>query len=86
MFGLRELRHCPPHFERVQFNLYTTEKTITDWIYENLSGRFYAGRVDTLNESTNTTSRQHLIAFEYPSEASYFSLFLPEINQPTDFL
>ena len=43
VFGLRKLDHCPPHFERVVFDIKTSEKQITDWIHENLSGRFYLG-------------------------------------------
>ena len=79
VFGLRILAHCPPHFERVQFELYTNEKDICDWIHENLEGRFYIGPTDI--KSKSSTVRQTLVAFELHQEASYFSLFLPQINQ-----
>lgn len=79
VFGLRQVDWCPPHFERVVFDSYTNEKAITDWIYENLRSRFYVGQTDVKVE--NTFQRQMLVAFEDPSEASYFSLFLPQINQ-----
>ena len=72
--GLRELNWCPPHFTRVMFDPLITKKTVTDWLYENLAGRFYVGDSDV------NDSRQLLVAFEIPSEASYFSLFLPQIN------
>ena len=79
--GLRTLSWCPPHFERVQFDLSVNEKVITDWIYENLEGRFYIGSIDVVQEGSRPTYRQCLVAFELASEASYFSIFLPQINQ-----
>jgi hypothetical protein len=85
VFGLRQLTHCPPHFERVQFDLSSSEKDITDWIYENLQGRFYIGSVDVKQPDSRPTFRQALVAFENASEASYFSLFLPQINQAKVF-
>lgn len=77
--GLRKLEHCPPHFECVQFNSFTDEKQITDWIYENLVGRFYVGFKDVF-EDNKVSHRCMIAAFEVPSEASYFSLLLPQIN------
>jgi len=83
VFGLRKLEHCPPHFEQVTFNPYVTEKHISDWIYENLSGRFYVGHRDIYN---NRSQERHcVVAFEQASEASYFSLFLPQINPTPSF-
>ena len=43
VFGLRRMDHCPPHFEKVYFDLRTSEKHISDWIYEHLIGRFWFG-------------------------------------------
>lgn len=77
LFGLRKLDHCPPHFFAVDFDLSTNEKKISDWIYENLSGRFYLG--DSLDaEKKNLCKRA---AFEIHSEASYFALQLADINK-----
>lgn len=81
IFGLRQLTHCPPHFERVQFDLRTSEKDITDWIYENLEGRFYFGQIDVTQPYNRPTFRQCLVAFELSSEATYFSMFLTQINE-----
>ena len=98
--GLRELAWCPPHFERVQFDCIIGTNDLTDWIYENLQGRFYIGEVDVpesgasdhviLNQHniSNTTGqvtffpsiRQTVAAFEIASEATYFSLLLPQFN------
>ena len=78
--GLRKLEHCPPHFERVVFDIRTSQKSISDWIYENLEGRFWIG--DTYNTSTGrSTSLNKCAAFEKHSEASYFSLILDTINK-----
>lgn len=78
VFGLRRLEHCPPHFEKLHFDLRATEKAITDWVYENLAGRFY------FNDHYATTNGKltlcKCIAFEDSSELSYFGLFLDTIN------
>ena len=84
VFGLRRVEHCPPHFTPVDFDIYVNEKIISDWIYENLSGRFYYGY--SYNHIPNPASKirvnaQRRAAFELPSEASYFSLLLDTINR-----
>ena len=81
--GLRELAWCPPHFERVQFESYVTDKLLSNWIYENLSGRFYIGAVDV--NVSEKYKRQVVVGFESPGEASYFSLCLSQINPLSDF-
>jgi hypothetical protein len=80
VFGLRQLDHCPPHFERIAFDLRATPKDITDWIYENLSGRFYVGDETVTDEPTGQFKIQKVAGFERHEEASYFGLFLPDIN------
>jgi len=78
---LRQVNHCPPHFEQVVFEPYVTSKQITDWLYENLEGRFYVGYIDVARVSGGKPiDRNLLVAFELASEASYFSLILPTIN------
>ena len=71
------MRHCPPHFERVNFDIKTSEKKIADWIVENLSGRFWMGECYS---SASTGGQQKCVAFEEPGEASYFVLVLDQIN------
>jgi hypothetical protein len=79
--GLRELNWCPPHFTRVQFEPYITKKQVTDWLYENLEGRFYVGDIDVPRTSGGKPiDRNLLVGFELPAEASYFSLILASIN------
>ena len=78
---LRRVYHCPPHFEQVTFSPYITEKQVTDWLYENLTGRFYIGLVDvSRTPGGKVIDRDMLVAFELPSEASYFSLMLADLN------
>jgi hypothetical protein len=80
VFGLRKLDHCPPHFTKIAFDLRTHDlKAITDWIWENLDGRFYFGD-DYSNGEGNGVAMQKVAAFEIPGEASYFTLILDTIN------
>lgn len=79
--GLRVLEHCPPHFYAVDFDLSASAKKISDWIYENLSGRFYFGEVFVTDENSGSTVMKRRAAFEIHSEASYFALSLTEINK-----
>ena len=80
VFGLRQMEHCPPHFTKVPFDLATTDKNITDWIWENLDGRFYYG--DYYSETSSASvGMQKMASFEIPGEASYFALILNTINK-----
>jgi hypothetical protein len=85
VFGLRRTEHLPPHFEHLTFDLRTTEKNITDWVYENLAGRFYLGDYFAVNEKGQSVIYK-CIAFEEPGELSYFGLFLDTINKQEAFL
>ena len=80
VFGLRELDHCPPHFVKVDFALRATEKTISDWIWTNLDGRFWYGDYYYKDENTNVVF-QKCAAFEIPGEASMFALMLDQVNK-----
>jgi hypothetical protein len=64
----------------VIFDLAVQDKDLVDWLYENLEGRFYSGQIDVRQES-GVIARQQCIAFELAAEASYFALFLPQLNQ-----
>lgn len=80
VFGIRELNHCPPHFIRVDFNLRTSEKAISDWIWTNLDGRFWYGDWYSKDSAGNVTV-QKSVGFEIPGEASMFALILDQINK-----
>lgn len=77
---LRRVDHCPPHFTPVTFNLSTSEKVITDWIWENLQGRFYFGDQYSIKEDGNIDLGK-TASFELPGEASYFALMLSSFNK-----
>lgn len=80
VFGLRELEHCPPHFTTVDFQLRCGQKVITDWIWSNLSGRFWLGEYYYKDEN-NLVQTIRRAAFEQPGEASMFALILDQINK-----
>lgn len=80
VFGLRELNHCPPHFTAIDFGVKTNDKTISDWIWANLSGRFYYGD-HYYKDHANTVQLTKRAAFEIPGEASMFALILDQINK-----
>ena len=78
--GLRRIStHCPPHFTKISFPIRTSEKSISDWVYENLEGRFWLGDQHFLTEGSSISFTK-CIAFELGAEASYFSMFLDKIN------
>lgn len=77
VYGLRQLDFNPPHFTSVVIDSTSTEKQITDWIWENLQGRFYVGPVD-INEDGHY-HRRIRVSFELPEELSYFSLSINQI-------
>ena len=81
VFGLRRLEHSPPHFTRVTFDLRVDPKTITDWVYEHLEGRFWFGdhyQVDV--DGNGKVGFCKAVSFEIAAEASYFGLVLNQIN------
>lgn len=83
VFNLRRFEHCSPHLEKVYFDSRTSDKAITDWIYENLEGRFYFGDMVLLDEKNYHI--QKCAAFEIKSEASYFCVMLDTFNQVTSY-
>ena len=80
VFGLRQLDHCPPHFVKVCFDLRTQDKAISDWIWTNLSGRFWYDDYYQ-KDSANNVTIQKCAAFEIAGEASMFALILDQVNQ-----
>lgn len=80
VFGLRELEHCPPHFSQVKFDLKSNQKAISDWIWTNLSGRFWIGDW-YYKDDANNVHVQKCVAFEIPGEASMFALMLDQLNR-----
>lgn len=97
VFNMRRMEFCPVHFERLTFDLYVGEKVIADWIYENTEGRFFLGSVvksaplpppgpgreEAYRYRSGNATREmtHCAGFENHSEASYFALFLNQVNK-----
>lgn len=79
VFGLRRLDYCPPYFHKVSFQLRTSEKDISDWIWTNLEGRFFYGDLYFFN-SSGKIDFEKTAGFESPGEASYFALIIDSIN------
>lgn len=79
IFNLRRVDYCSPHFEQVLFDCKVHDKIIIDWIYENLEGRFYYS--DHLIHENGIYDSKKCVAFEIPSEASYFCFMLETINK-----
>ena len=81
---IRRMEVLPPHFTKVQFSLGTQESNITNWIWENLEGRFYLGDWYT-EKPTGGTDVNKIAAFEHSGEASLFALILDTINRYETF-
>ena len=79
VFDLRTINHCPPHFFVVDFDIVCQNKKISDWIWENLTGRFYLG--DHYQREKKESYMIKRAGFEIHSEASYFALILPDLNR-----
>jgi hypothetical protein len=77
--GLRVVAELPPHFEVVIFDLKVAAKNVTDWIHENLEGRFWFGEYLKL-DIDGELSMSRAVAFEVHAEASIFLLSLDQVN------
>ena len=77
VFGLQRVTHILPHFTKCVFQLSYSEKRISDWLYENVEGRFFAGYIVISNE------RQYCVAFEEPIEATMFAMQRDQIDSPS---
>ena len=74
----RRVSFCPPYFNSAIFaSGYNLEKALNDWIYENLSGRYYIGKAVALDSKSNNQKISIKVAFETSSEMSYFMLACP---------
>lgn len=80
VFGLRRLEHCPPHFVQVRWRAVGPLKSVSDWIWENLDGRFYLDS-DNAKDDENSYDFFFCAGFEIAAEATHFSLCLDQINQ-----
>lgn len=76
----RRVTFCPPHFETTNVQKsYNLEDAISEWIVDNLKGRYYIGNNIDLDKSNNIKT-VYTIGFENPSEMSYFMLACPHLK------
>ena len=78
VFDVRRVEFCPPYFETTVFPLrYNVKEAISEWIEDNLSGRYYVGKTVTGHKTINSNVK---IGFENNSELSYFLLACPHLK------
>lgn len=76
VFGLRQVvtDRCPPHFTKVDLiPLRIAEDRLLNWVYENLSGRFF---ISQFQREANV----YFIAFEISSDATQLILCADQLQ------
>ena len=78
----RRMWHCPPHFIKIYMDSDVrdgsdAEKAIRWWLYENIESRFFLGTTTT--QAGNLLREGYVVAFEKPSDATYFNLIKSKI-------
>lgn len=74
---VRRVEFCPPYFESITISpTYNLARALNDWIYENLSGRYYIGQTVDIGDSQGTKQKIK-VGFENPTEMSFFMLACP---------
>lgn len=79
----RRVFHCPPHFIKLylgdepqrnlnQIVLTSDEAMVRNWLYKNISNRFFIGQDAVVQNSCIVTCM--VVAFEDPADATFFSL------------
>jgi hypothetical protein len=80
VFGVRQVKMAPSHFEYVNFPLtYNIEATIVKWIDQNLKNRFYIGKNVTVNDE-NKLTQVLTVGFEETKDMSFFMLACPHLK------
>jgi hypothetical protein len=80
---IRRVEYCPPYFETVEISPnYNLLRALNDWIFENMSGRYYIANTAAYVEN-NPIKQKIKIGFENPSELSYFMLACPHLKYRT---
>ena len=79
ILGIRRVNFCPPNFETVNLEkTYNIEAVISDWIEDNLSGRYFLGENVTIqNDSIVSVTT---VGFEDTKEMSFFMLACPHLK------
>lgn len=79
VLGLRKLDWVPEHFTKISVK--TTElDNMSNWIYNNLNGRFAIARSLKIDDN-NKMVETHNLGFEDPAELTMFSLACPYLHK-----
>jgi hypothetical protein len=77
VFDLRRVDFCPPFYNTVNIDPgYNLVNALDEWIYQNLSGRYYIGPCVDLDNDGNIKKRVK-VGFETEREMSFFMLACP---------
>lgn len=75
VLGCREVADPPPHFHYIFIDLkYNIISSVKQWIYENLTNRFYLG--ESLQLDNNQFTIRVKIGFEEPKKPASFYLLV----------
>ena len=75
--GARTTFSPPDHFTYINIPArYNFTESFDKWIKQHLKGRYYIGRIISLDNDNNIEERLK-IGFEEPKELSYFTLACP---------
>jgi len=75
--GARTTFSPPQHFTYINIPVrYNILESLDKWISQHLKGRYYIGRIISINQENNIVE-QCKIGFEEPKELSYFTLACP---------
>tara|TARA_B100001287_G_scaffold25159_1_gene18308 strand:- start:7632 stop:7931 length:300 start_codon:yes stop_codon:yes gene_type:complete len=81
ILGIRRLNFCPPDFETVNLpRTYNIETAVSEWINDNLSGRYFLGENVTLSKADDSIQSIYTVGFEETKEMSLFMLACPHLK------
>ena len=81
ILGIRRLNFCPPDFETVNLpRTYNIETAVSEWINDNLSGRYFLGENVTLSKAADSIPGIYTVGFEETKELRLFMLACPHLK------
>ena len=81
VLGIRRVNFCPSTFETIDLEkTYNIEAVLSDWIEDNLSGRYFLGENVTLSKEDESIQTVYTVGFEETKEMSLFMLACPHLK------
>jgi hypothetical protein len=77
----RKLTTVPPHFSKMKISDTEYFEGIEDWVRVKLKGRYAIYKIPSYDQSSNNLKTSVHIAFEEPSELTYFILACPQLRR-----